>query len=74
MSAATQLNVVKIRGLAEMVTREGIFIMCAIDHRASLAKMLDPKSPETISVQRTVGLEVLRVETLALIRARCSSS
>ena len=34
MSVATELNVVKIRGFAEMGAREGIFTMCAVDLRA----------------------------------------
>jgi tagatose 1,6-diphosphate aldolase len=37
----TKLNIGKIRGLQQISTPEGIFIICAIDHRGSLKTMIE---------------------------------
>jgi tagatose 1,6-diphosphate aldolase len=37
----TKLNIGKIRGLQQISTPEGIFIMCAMDHRGSLKTMIE---------------------------------
>jgi tagatose 1,6-diphosphate aldolase len=37
----TKLNIGKIRGLQQISTSEGIFIICAMDHRGSLKTMIE---------------------------------
>jgi tagatose 1,6-diphosphate aldolase len=37
----TRLSIGKIRGLQQISTPEGIFIICAMDHRGSLKEMIE---------------------------------
>jgi len=39
----------KLRGLQQLAYPDGIFAMCAMDHRGSLRRMLDPERPEAVS-------------------------
>jgi len=41
-----KINIGKIRGLQEIATPGGVFIMCAMDHRGSLKAMIEKEQPE----------------------------
>jgi tagatose 1,6-diphosphate aldolase len=43
-----------MRGLQQIATREGIFVICAMDHRGSLQGMIDPVHPEAVGYQQMV--------------------
>ncbi|MDD5094167.1 MAG: tagatose 1,6-diphosphate aldolase [Dehalococcoidia bacterium] len=44
----------KIRGLQQIATSEGIFAMCAMDHRGSLQEMIDKKNPKAVGFQQMI--------------------
>ncbi len=48
------LSMGKLRGLQQMTTPEGIFVICAMDHRGSLQEMIDARHPEGVSYQQMV--------------------
>ncbi len=39
------LTIGKIRGLQQIANPDGIFTMCAMDHRGSLRSMIDEENP-----------------------------
>ncbi|MDD4876810.1 MAG: tagatose 1,6-diphosphate aldolase [Dehalococcoidales bacterium] len=43
------LSIGKIRGLQQIMNLDGIFTICAIDHRESLRSMLNKDNPEAVS-------------------------
>ncbi|MFH1031936.1 MAG: tagatose 1,6-diphosphate aldolase [Chloroflexota bacterium] len=49
-----KLTIGKIRGLQQIATRDGIFTMCAMDHRGSLQSMINEKAPESVSHEEMV--------------------
>jgi tagatose 1,6-diphosphate aldolase len=55
----------KIRGLQQIATSEGFFVMCAMDHRGSLQKMIDRGNPESVSYQQMVEYKRELCSTLA---------
>lgn len=65
MDISTQLGIGKVRGLEEIATLQGIFTMCAMDHRRSLQKMLNPANPDAVTYQHMVEFKLLMAETLA---------
>ncbi|MFO8010612.1 MAG: tagatose 1,6-diphosphate aldolase [Dehalococcoidia bacterium] len=46
------LRIGKVRGLQQISTRDGIFTMCAMDHRGSLKKMINPGDPQSLSYEQ----------------------
>ncbi|MCD6358823.1 MAG: tagatose 1,6-diphosphate aldolase [Dehalococcoidia bacterium] len=55
-----KISIGKIRGLQQISGKEGIFTICAMDHRGSLQHMIDEKHPEKVKyntmVQRKLEL------------------
>lgn len=49
-----RLSAGKIRGLQQIATPDGIFTMCAMDHRESLRSMIDKKHPDAVSYDEMV--------------------
>ena len=64
MCTVIPLSVGKIRGIQEMATDQGIFTMCAIDHRGSLKRMLNPANPDAVTYGQMVEHKLLMAETL----------
>jgi len=48
------LSVGKIRGLQQITTDAGTFIIAAIDHRGSIRTMISPHEPETVTYDQIV--------------------
>ncbi|MBA7702634.1 hypothetical protein ES703_111403 [subsurface metagenome] len=48
MAVMKKLSVGKIRGLQQISTAEGIFAICAMDHRGSLRTMIEQFQPEEV--------------------------
>jgi tagatose 1,6-diphosphate aldolase len=48
------LSIGKIRGLEQITNRDGIFIICAMDHRGSLRRMVNPDRPELVGYETMV--------------------
>ncbi|MFA4836663.1 MAG: tagatose 1,6-diphosphate aldolase [Dehalococcoidia bacterium] len=44
----------KTRGLQQIATSDGIFAMCAMDHRGSMQTMIDKKNPKSVNYQKMV--------------------
>ena len=65
MRVVTKLSIGKVRGLEEISTRQGIFTMCAMDHRGSLKKMMNPANPDAVTYDQMVEHKLLMAETLA---------
>ena len=49
------MNVGKIRGLQQISTTEGIFVICAMDHRGSLRAMIEKEQLEEADYQKLVA-------------------
>jgi len=49
-----KLSVGKIRGLQQISTAEGIFTICAMDHRGSLRTMIEQFQPQEVEYQEMV--------------------
>ncbi len=49
-----KLSIGKIRGLQQISTAEGIFVICAMDHRGSLRAMIDEEQPEEVKYEQMV--------------------
>ena len=49
-----KLRIGKIRGLQQIANSAGIFVMCAMDHRGSLHRMIDKENPKAVSYQEMV--------------------
>ena len=47
----------KLRGLQQMADERGIFVMCAVDHRGSLKRMLGRGDPGSVSYQDMVDFK-----------------
>ena len=52
-----RLSLGKARGM-DQLSHEGIFAMCALDHRGSLKKMLKPEHPDNVSYQEMVDFKL----------------
>lgn len=48
----------KIRGLQQLANSDGIFVICAMDHRGSLQKMLNEDNPRAISYKTMVSYKL----------------
>ena len=53
-----KLSIGKIRGLQQLANDNGIFTMCALDHRGSLKRMLGGTNPEGVSYQDMVDFKL----------------
>ena len=49
-----RLSIGKIRGLQQLTTPDGIFTICAMDHRGSLRSMIDEENPEEVNYEEMV--------------------
>ena len=52
------LSLGKIRGLQQLADLRGILTMCAVDHRESLKKAMNPEQPEAVSYQDIVDFKL----------------
>lgn len=59
-----KMRVGKIRGLQQISNSHGIFAMCAMDHRGSLKKMINPADPKSVGYDRMVEQKQELCETL----------
>ncbi len=50
-----RLTIGKIRGLQQITNKDGIFIICAMDHRGSLRNMIDEDDPDGVSPAEMVS-------------------
>jgi len=53
-----RLSAGKLRGLQQLANGNGILAVCALDHRESLRRALNPKNPEAVSYQEMVDFKV----------------
>jgi tagatose 1,6-diphosphate aldolase len=59
------LSIGKIRGLQQIATNKGIFVMCAIDHRGSLQTTLEKELSKKIGYEEMVQYKLELCEMLA---------
>ena len=59
------LTIGKIRGLQQLANRDGIFTMCAMDHRGSLRTMIDEENPEEVDYEEMVERKLELCSSLA---------
>lgn len=55
----------RLRGLERIATAEGVFAICAMDHRGSLQRMIDAEAPERVTYQAMVEEKLRLCEALA---------
>ncbi len=60
-----QLSIGKIRGLQQISTKDGIFAICALDHRDSFRLMLNKEAPEKVDYHQIVEYKLELCQTLA---------
>ena len=60
-----RLSIGKIRGLQQIANSDGIFTMCAMDHRESLRSMIDEGHPEEVDYKEMVERKLELCSTLA---------
>ncbi len=61
-----ELSIGKIRGLQQIATPDGIFIICAMDHRGSLKDMIEKEQPDDkVDYQELVEYKLELCEALA---------
>lgn len=60
-----RLTIGKIRGIQRLADSQGIFTMCAMDHRGSMKEMLNKKDPESVSYEQMVTMKQQLCEALA---------
>ena len=60
-----KLSIGKIRGLQQITNPDGIFTMCAMDHRDSLRSMIDEKQPEEVNYEEMVERKLELCSSLA---------
>ncbi len=60
-----KLTIGKIRGLQQIANPDGIFTICAMDHRGSFLRMIDAGSPEKVSYEEVVERKVELCSCLA---------
>jgi len=49
-----RLSIGKIRGLQQITNPDGIFTICAMDHRGSLRSMIDEEKPGEVDSEEMV--------------------
>lgn len=55
----------RLRGLERIATPEGVFAMCAMDHRGSLRRMIDVDAPQQVTYEAMVEEKLRLCEALA---------
>ena len=65
MSNMEKLTIGKIRGLQQIANPDGIFTICAMDHRGSLRSMIDEEQPGEVSYQEMVERKLELCSALA---------
>lgn len=60
-----QLTIGKVRGLQQISDPQGIFAICAMDHRGSMQRMLSPRQPERAGYQTLVEVKQDLAEMLS---------
>lgn len=60
-----KISIGKIRGLQQIASREGIFTICAMDHRGSLQRMINENHPEKVDYDTMVEYKLELCSTLA---------
>lgn len=60
-----QLTIGKLRGLQQLADRAGIFAMCAMDHRDSMQREINPADPDSVPYDTMVQYKHDLVECLA---------
>jgi tagatose 1,6-diphosphate aldolase len=58
------LTIGKIRGLQQIASPDGIFIMCAMDHRGSFQNMINPANPGSVTPAQMVERKLELCSTL----------
>lgn len=58
------LSIGKIRGIEQIANPDGIFTMCAMDHRGSLRRMIDKNNPQKVSPEEMVKRKLELCSTL----------
>lgn len=53
-----RLSIGKLRGLGQLADEAGIFLICAMDHRGSLKKMINPGNPEAVDHETMVSYKM----------------
>ncbi len=61
----SSLSTGKIRGLQQITGQDGIFTMCAMDHRGSLRRMIDEEHPEDVDYAQMVERKLELCSSLA---------
>ncbi len=59
------LSIGKIRGLQQIANPDGIFTMCAMDHRGSLRSMIDEENPGEVNYEEMVERKLELCSSLA---------
>lgn len=59
------LTIGKVRGLQQISTSDGIFVICAMDHRESFRTMLHEEAPEAVSYKEMVNHKLELCQALA---------
>ncbi|MBA7681623.1 Tagatose 1,6-diphosphate aldolase [subsurface metagenome] len=65
MANMKRLTIGKIRGLQQIANSDGIFTMCAMDHRGSLRRMLDEEHPGEVDYEEMVEHKLELCSSLA---------
>jgi len=60
-----RLSIGKIRGLQQVANSDGIFTICAMDHRGSLRRMIDEDNPDEVSYEEMVEHKLELCSSLA---------
>ena len=60
-----RLSIGKIRGLQQITTPDGIFTICAMDHRGSLRNMIDEEHPGEVDYEEMVQRKLELCSSLA---------
>lgn len=61
----TRLSIGKIRGLQQTANSDGIFTICAMDHRGSLRRMIDAGNPARVGYEEMVERKLELCSSLA---------
>jgi tagatose 1,6-diphosphate aldolase len=62
---ARKPSIGKIRGLEQIANPDGVFAICAMDHRGSLKRMIDPEHPERVNYDTVVEHKLELCSSLA---------
>jgi len=60
-----RLSIGKLRGLGQLADSSGVFLICAMDHRGSLRRMIQPEAPEAVSHETMVSYKLELCSILA---------